>query len=119
MTLPPPETAPKAIRTLADLIRRGIRVYRSPRAQECRAHYTSELRRLYDEEEPQRVPISGGEPVFLKSQQVLKCVFGKAEPPTLPKTWGAAVYEEYTWPPPQADVDWPQQPFRLFLRIER
>jgi hypothetical protein len=82
-------------------------------------HYTAELRRLYEEEKPKRAPISGGRPIFLKAQHVLKCQFGKAEPPVLPETWSAAVYEKYCWPPEQADPDWQRQSFRLFLEIRR
>jgi hypothetical protein len=43
----------------------------------------------------------------------------KAENPALPTTWTASIFEEYSWPPPHLDPECPQQPFRLFMRIQR
>ncbi len=147
MELPPARTAPNAIRALGLTIRRGIEYARSKRAREAAAHWTNELKRVYEGSVAEEFPFAGaiawrsgkcplgtydasGQSINLldpalqefgrivaKPRRPARVFFPTPAEADFPPTWGARVYESIGWPPEPTELG--RHRFRLFVDFKR
>lgn len=146
MKLPPPTTAPSAISAICRIIRAGVTYSCGEQAATAGKHWTSELRRLFDETPPQEIGVTvhrvvrrrplepdprslrraprngsveGGqvERLVMRPRRTSRLLFPVPAEAQLPPSWSACTYEALAWPPREPLPD--SHPFRLCLALAR